>query len=200
MVNTFSDSVYGQRMFEYYPQVISCIQEFQAILKGEYPEFEELQLSKDTVLDNAYLSTMNEGRIVQWEKALNILPLPDSTLEDRRAVIIARIRGQGKLNTEVIESIVNAFTNGTCKSWVENNTLYVVIEPPRDDRTYIFTNVENELRNKLPAHIRLNISRNYHSWNELKSVNPTWDDINNNFETWEDVLLFVPFDKLMRRK
>lgn len=187
--------MYRERMNNYYPTVIQKITEFQAIINGEYPEFEELKVTQDNVLNNAYLLTMGEDRISEWEQILGIKPLENSTIGDRRDTIVARIRGQGKLNTALINSIVNAFTGGSAQSWIEDGVLYVSITPPPGNKQYQFANVEQELNNKVPAHLGLQVSRNYYTWNEIKSTNATWQDVNNNFDTWEDVYLFVPFTK-----
>ena len=191
MGNVFTDSIIGQRMYDCYPSVISCIEDFRAILNAEYPEIEDLSSAKDRTLENAYLETMDESRIKNWEKVLGVNPLPNSTIGDRRDVIIARLRGQGKLNTTVINSIVNTFTGGTANSWVEDSTLYVEITPSPTNKQYRFENIEQELQNKVPAHLGLNVFRNYYTWEEVKNSTPTWGDVKNNFGTWENVYLFV---------
>lgn len=189
----FCNSIYGQRMIDYYPAVISHIQEFRAIIESEYPEIESLHGNKDTVLNDAYLLTMGEDRTSSWEKILSIAPIQGSSLEDRRETIIARIRGQGKLNTALISSIVNSFTGGSADSWVENSTLYVSITPPPENKQYQFENVKQELAKKVPAHLGLQVSRNYFTWGDIKDNYATWADMNTDLPTWEDVYLFVPF-------
>ena len=183
---------YKERMLGYYPPVIQNIREFKAIVDAEYPEIKELNEAKDVVLDNAYLSTMDESRIKQWESKLSIVPIENSTLDDRRDTIIARFRGQGKLNTALISSIVNAFTGGSATSRIEDSTLYVVITPPPGNREYKFANVEQELARKVPAHLGLIIERNYEDWDNYDNET-TWSDMlpENENETWEDVLLHV---------
>lgn len=186
--------MYQERMFGYYPQVIQAILEFKQIIDAEYPEFEDLSGGVQRVIDDAYLLTMSEDRVKQWEAILNIKPLDDSTVEDRRETIIARIRGQGKLNTELINSIVSVFTGGTAKSWVANSTLYVEIEPPPEDKRFRFENVEQELALKVPAHLNFQVNRNYHTWAEVIEPYPTWQDIKDGFDTWTEVLLYRPFE------
>ena len=188
----FCQSIYGQRMIEYYPQVISCIQEFKAIIKAEYPEIEDINAGKDRVIEDAYLLTMTEERIESWEKILGIAPLANSTLGDRRDTIIARIRGQGKLNTALINSIVNAFTGGKAESWVKDSVLYVIITPPPTNKQYQFANVEQELSKKVPAHLGFKVSRNYFTWGDIKNNHTDWGEVSTKLETWNDVYLFVP--------
>jgi hypothetical protein len=187
--------MYRERMNSYYPEVIRSIQEFKAIVDSESHEFEDFAVTRESVLNNAYLSTMDELRVVEWEKILGIRPLDNSTIDDRRDTIVARIRGQGKLNTELINKIVNTFTGGSADAWVENGVLYVAVTPSPNNKNYRFKNVEQEIAKKVPAHLGFQISRTYYTWNDIKMSFQSWSDVNNNFGTWEDVFLFVPFQK-----
>lgn len=186
--------MYRERMNSYYPQVIQSILEFQAIIDAEYPEFEAINEDNQRIISDAYLLTMTEDRVEEWENMLGIKPLKDSSISDRRATIIARIRGQGKLNTKLINTIVNTFTGGTANSWIKDNVLYVEITPPPNNKQYRFENVEQELANKVPAHLGFEVSRNYYTWEETKNQFATWNDVNSNFDKWEEVLLFSPFN------
>ena len=187
--------MYRERMNSYYPEVIRSIQEFKAIIDSESLEFEDLASERENVLNNAYLTTMDETRVSEWEKILGIKPLDHSTLIDRRDVVIARIRGQGKLNTDLINTIVKTFTEGTAESWMENGVLYVAITPPPNNKQYRFENVEQEISKKVPAHLGFQISRNYFTWDDIKTNSPTWGDVKADFDKWESVYLFVPFEK-----
>ena len=181
-------------MLGYYPQVIQSILEFQAIIDGESPEIESVYSASEDVLKNAYLTTMDVARIEQWENLFGITPIEGSSEEDRRDTIVARIRGQGKLNSELINTIVKTFTGGTANSWVKDSVLYVEITPPHDNKNYLFANVEQELRNKIPAHLGFQVSRNYYDWEDVSSSYPTWQDVKDNFNTWTEVLIFTPFE------
>lgn len=185
---------YNERMINYYPQVIQAILEFRGIIESEALEIDLLNKGVQRVIDDAYLLSMSEERIKQWENMLGIQPLENSSVEDRRDTVIARIRGQGKLNTELINVIVKTFTGGTANSWVEDSTLYVEITPPPSNKQYQFANVEQELSKKIPAHLGFKVERNYYTWEEIEKKYSTWGDIESNFGKWEDVLLFVPFE------
>lgn len=184
-------SIYKDRMTEYIPPVLQRIKEFQGIIEGEYPEFEQLDKDREWVLDQAYLTTMGEDRVAEWETILGIIPIEGSSVGDRRDTIIARIRGQGKLNTSLINSIVNTFTGGTANSWVENGILYIEITPPPNNKQYRFANVEQEINKKIPAHLGVQISRNYYEWGEVKSSHATWQDVLGSFDTWNDVFINI---------
>lgn len=185
---------YNKRMLEYYPMVIQRILEFQAIIDSESPEIEALAIGIERVTTDAYLTTMTEERVVQWEHLLGIQPRSDSTIDNRRDTIIARIRGTGKLNTELINTIVKTFTGGTANSWVANSTLYVEVTPPPNNKQYQFADVEQEIARKIPAHLGFVIERNYFTWGEVDEQHNDWQQVLDDKKTWENVLLFIPFE------
>lgn len=187
------------RMFGYYPKVIQSILEFRAITEQDGQELNNLRNGLDDVISNAYLGTMLEDRIVQWEKALGITPIDGTTFDDRRETIIARIRGQGKLNTTLINNIVNVFTGGTANSWVEDGVLYVEITPPRNNKHFVIENVEQELKYRVPAHLDFQITRNYNSWGDLKNNFGTWGTVQTELGNWESVYMFIPYSYRMKR-
>lgn len=190
LIVTEGTTISGERMLNYYPEVIRQILEFQALMKAEGFEVDFLKDSLDMSINDAYLSTMGESRILQWEHLLKITPNADDTLQDRRDSIIARIRGQGKLNTELINAIVGAFTEGTADSYIEDSVLYVEVTPPPNNKQYKFANVERELVNRQPVHLGLVVKRNYATWEEVSANFADWSTVAQ-LNTWEDLKLYV---------
>lgn len=181
----------GIRMLDYYPEVIKQIIEFKALMYSEGFEIDFIKSDINLTLNDAYLSTMSESRIVEWENLLKLSYKPDNTIEDRRARIIASIRGKGKLNTSLINSIVGSFTNGgTAKSYIEDSVLHVKVNPPVGDKQYKFPNVEEALRSSVPAHLGLVVTRNYATWNEIAKNFANWNSVRE-LENWDDLKLYV---------
>lgn len=181
--------MYKERMLNYYPPAVRSIKEFQAIVDGESTEMEQFADSRENVLNDAYLLTMGEERIKSWERIFGLTYDKKATLQDRRETIIARIRAKGKLNTESILAIVNSFTGGTAKPYINDGTLTVKILPPPGNKTFNFESVENELVKKLPCHIDLNIIRDYHTWGTVNEAVSNWSELMFYYHTWEDVLI-----------
>lgn len=184
------DTISGNRMLDYWPQAIKQILEFQAIINAEGFEIDFLSDYVDVSINEAYLLTMGENRISEWEKVLSISPDVTDTLDDRRDVIVARIRGQGKLNTALINAIVSAFTGGTATSYVKNSVLYVQITPPPDNKQYKFDSVVRELSKKIPAHLGLSVTRDYSTWGEVKDNYANWNAVKQ-LTTWNDLVLWI---------
>jgi hypothetical protein len=189
---------YNEQMLDYYPEVIRAIREFQELIKTQSLEVEEMHLGLTKILGNAYISTADENTILQWEKLLSITPLSqgdddlETWLSDRRETIAARLYNPEKLNTQSISDIVQIFTGGTAVSYFRDGTIYVLISPPRNNKKFKFENVEQELLNKIPAHLSFQVERQYYTWLEIKNNYSNWSEVKNNLSTWEDVSLWTP--------
>lgn len=185
--------MYQKRMLNYYPPVIQSVQEFRAIIDSESPEIKALADGGEAVLNDAYLPHMSDDRVLEWENALGIIPLKDSTFGDRRDTIIARLRSQGKLNTATINAIVSAFTEGTANSYIQDGVLYVDITPPPNNKVYKFDNVERELAKKVPAHLGLVVRRNYATWGDVARQYSSWNAVKQ-LSNWEELVNWVDSD------
>lgn len=183
---------YKARMYGYYPTVITDIEEFKAILDAEYPEISAIVAAKDRIAENAYLVSMDAERLEQWEHALGITPLEDSTLEDRRETIMARIKSHSKLNTATIESIVKTFTGGEAKSTITNSVLTVEIKPPKDGKEFRIENVTQEIQRLIPAHLGFNIKQSYVTWGDVKNKHASWNTIKTSYADWAAVKAIFP--------
>jgi hypothetical protein len=184
--------MYQDRMLGYYPEAIQSILEFQAIIYGESPEVTVVNDGVSKITADAYLTTMTEERVKQWEKALGIKPNlkpPYNRLSDRKEAIIARVRGQGKLNTETINRVVKSFTGGEAKSQVSEGVLYIEVKMPTDNKEYQFASLEEEIASKVPAQLAFEITRETVKWGEvMNETHTTWDEIRAYHRTWEGLL------------
>lgn len=190
LIVTEGTTVSGERMRNYYPEAIRRILDFQAIIASEGFEVDFLKSDIELIVNDAYLSTMSEERVARWEQALGIASSSDESLQDRRDTVIARIRGQGKLNTKLINTIVNAFTGGTAESYVKDSVLYVEITPPPENKQYKFDNVVQELSKKVPAHLGISVTRNYATWEEVADNFASWDSIKQ-LSSWQELLVYT---------
>lgn len=154
--------MYQERMFGYYPQVIQSITEFNGIIDGEYPEFDDLDVAKQRVLLDAYLYTMTEDRVRQWEEILEIPPDLDLPLESRRNTVIANILQKTKLNTETIKAIFYTFTGGTVETWIENSVLHFKFGPDSGYAPFKLQNIVREIQKRIPAHLGLSFDEQIH--------------------------------------
>lgn len=187
---------YNKQMLEYYPEIIKAIREFRELIATQSVPITDIHNQLTKILINAYISTSDINQVSKWEEFLGIVPLPQGDdseerwLSDRRETIIARLYTPQKLNHRTINDIVKIFTGGTADTYFKDGTIHVIITPPRDNKQYKFENVEQELRNKIPAHLMFHIERNYNVWSEIKNGN-TWADVNSKFVDWGEVMFWT---------
>ena len=195
MVESYDYTIdYNEQMLNYYPEVIKAIREFQVLINTQSIEVTKLHEELARLLENAYFVDADERRITMWEQLLGITPLPqgDDSLEtwlsDRRETIAARLYQTHKLNSESISNIVKIFTGGDAKSYFKDGVIHVLISPPRENKKYKFENVEQELRQKAPAHLLFNVARDYQEWANVKTDHITWGDVLADHSDWDEVL------------
>lgn len=189
---------YNEQMLNYYPEVIKAIREFQALIKVQSVQVEDIHNELVKMLENAYISTADAATIEKWEKFLNITPLSqgdddyETWINDRRATILARLYTVEKLNTDSISNIVSIFTGGTAKSYFKDGTIHVLIEPPKGSNLYKFDNVVQEIGKKIPAHLAFEVKRNYQTWGEINDKHLNWFAVRSNYADWNSVLYNIP--------
>lgn len=145
----------------------------------------QLKLYADELQDQAVISKATWG-IAEWEKELNIEHKPDYSLEERREVIGARIRGRGTTTKAMLINAAEAFSGGEVD----------IIEKPEEFEFIIkfvgtkgvptnmgdFTDMLDTIK---PAHLVYAFEYTYTTWGELKER--TWDEVAQ--YTWGEILV-----------
>lgn len=174
----------------YLPLIFQDIVELEELSKAETPLIQELEEKTNRVVDDAFMTTMSESRLAEWEKALGIPPSTDP-LEQRRSVVLSRFRGTGKLNKTLINAMVNAFTGGTSTVAFANGILTVKVAPPTSTfLDFSVSKLTEELAKRKPAHLLLNVELSYITWGQIKNNFSSWQDIIDNFDNWTEVYSF----------
>ncbi len=74
----------------YLPLFVAEYKEIQQIMNTENPEFYLLENEAERVRNNQYIISCDENGIKRFEKLLNIVPLPDDTLDSRKSRCLMR--------------------------------------------------------------------------------------------------------------
>lgn len=177
------------QLISYMPLYLRQSEVFKDLLKTAGIELDRLQDSTQVIIDDAYIYSASEARVVEWEKALRIIPA--GTLAQRKSFIVSIIRGQGKLNEDRIKHIVNAFTGGDALVSFANSTLLVRILAPALGDVYLYPDVERSLKTKVSAHITLQVQRFYSTWADVKENYTSWADVAN-LKDWNTLKNYIP--------
>lgn len=93
-------------LIEYLPNVLRNVREYQALMNGEDPEIGLLWKGIKAALDDQFVTTATENGVKRWEKILRIVPRANSTLEERKFTILARLMEHLPYTIRMLENIL----------------------------------------------------------------------------------------------
>jgi hypothetical protein len=178
-----------KNIIEYLPAMMQELAEFKEFTKSENYEFDLLHDGVQVIIDDSYILTAREARIIEWERDLKIVPY--GTLAQRKSFIISYLRGQGKLNESKIKSVVEGFTGGDSIITFADSTIRIQILVPPGGDIYRLPDVERALNAKIPAHINLTVERYYSSWNDVKTNYTDWSAVAA-LADWQALVDYIP--------
>lgn len=162
---------------------------FHELTNAESLEFDHLNDDLAEVESNMTLSGTTERCIDRREAEFGVSSDSKKPIEQRRAVLIAKLRGQGTTTPEFIKNVALSFQYGEVDV-VEDEAPYTVlivfesvlgVPPNMQD----FVNALEEVK---PAHLVFEYVYKYNTWDMLEAFHKTWDE-------WADVN--ITFDELM---
>jgi len=112
----------GQRMMGYLPPYYASSKIMQAIMQAEGLEFDALNLALSDILNQFFVETATWGLDI-WEKMLGIPTVPGKPDEQRRSLIISKIRGIGTVNVALMHNVASSYVYGTIEI-IDNPATY----------------------------------------------------------------------------
>ena len=183
----------AKRMMEYLPPFWHEYAEMQQILQNEGLELDDLDDSSNCILNDAFILTMGESRIEEWEAWLK-LP-PNGTLDDRRMAILSYFAVITKMTRESIEVLVaSLYSNARAEVIFKNSTVSITIKPlPDHDADELdFQRLLDQLKLRKPCHITLFTERWYCTWGDIKNGFNSWQALKDDRTNWQHVIQFIP--------
>ena len=162
---------------------------FHELTEAENFEIDHIREIIDEAELNMTLSHTTESKIEDREYEFGVISDPSKTIEQRRAVLIAKLRGQGTTTPAAVLNIAASFDFGEI-SIDESSTPYTVrivfeefrgVPPNMAD----FIAALEEIK---PAHLVFEYVYKYNTWDDLEAYHKTWDE-------WEAIN--ITFDGLL---
>ena len=166
----------------YAPPFLAEIRELAEIYRTEGYEVGRLQYDLRDLLDQCFIGTATWG-LIRWENVYDVVTNMSLSYEQRREILMAKIRGQGTTTRQMIEDTAATFSGGEVKVIEDNpNHLFIVqfigIKGiPRNMQAFI-----SMLEDIKPAHLTYRFEYRYTVWRELKPY--TWSRLG--AMTWDD--------------
>lgn len=166
----------------YAPPFLAEIRELAEIYRTEGYEVGRMQYDLRDLLDQCFIGTATWG-LTRWENVYGVVTNMSLSYEQRREILMAKIRGQGTTTRQMIEDTAATFSGGEVKVIEDNpNHLFIVqfigIKGiPRNMQAFI-----SMLEDIKPAHLTYRFEYRYTVWSELKPY--TWNRLG--AMAWDD--------------
>lgn len=168
---------------------------FHELTEAESKEFALLDNEMAELESNMSLSGTTASQIGRREAWFGVKSDPAKPLSDRRAVLIAKLRGQGVTTPEFIRNVAASFQYGevsvdeTSAPYVVNIIFESVLGVPPNMNDFI-----RALEEVKPAHIVFNYTYKYNTWNDLEAFHHTWDEWEEIHVTWDELMTYSESD------
>ena len=167
----------------YVPAFVSALLEMAELYRTEGYELGTAKCTFSDLVDQCFVQTATWG-LLRWEEVYGIATNFSLSYEQRREIILAKMRGQGTTTVEMIQNTAIAFSGGEVEV-IEDNAHYNFIVRfvgqygiPRNMEA--FKEMLEEIK---PAHLGYTLEYRFVIWNELKpylwiELKPyTWDGL-----------------------
>lgn len=127
------DMLERKKLIDYLPPFTRQFGEIKEVMETENKQFDVLNENIQKVLDNAFIADCDEYGIKKYESLLNIVPVPEDTLESRKSRVLLRWNEYVPYTYRVLIRRVNAYCG-------ENN--YRVNYEPENYQIFLQTSLE----------------------------------------------------------
>lgn len=191
---------YFANLARYVPEFVSEIREMADIYRTEGYEVGRGKYNLENLLSQCFVQTATWG-LVRWEEVYGIESNFSLSYEQRREILLAKMRGQGTTTVEMIRTAAVAFSGGEVEV-IEDNTNYCFVVRfvgqygiPRNMQA--FKAMLEEIK---PAHLGFSFEYRFVTWDELRPY--IWDELKP--YTWDGIRVkeihpFVRWNKLLEQ-
>ena len=111
---------------KYAPPFLAELREMAEIYRTQGYEVGQLQHDLEDLIDQCYIVTATWG-LSRWEQMLGVATNMSLTYEQRREILMAKLRGQGTTTRKMIEDTAVSFSGGEVKVIEDNpNHLFII--------------------------------------------------------------------------
>lgn len=167
----------------YAPPFFAEVRELKAIYETEGYAVGLLEHELSDLLDQCFISTATWG-LTRWEEVYGLVTNMALSYEQRREILVAKLRGQGTTTAQMIQETAETFSGGEIQVIEDNPNYHFIVRfigikgIPRNMNAFV-----SMLEDIKPAHLSYSFEYRYTVWNELESrswgsvIGYTWDSI-----------------------
>ncbi|MCR8645573.1 YmfQ family protein [Paenibacillus sp. N1-5-1-14] len=167
----------GKELFEYLPAFYEPIYEIRTLVQTEGLELDTISNQIESILDQTTVGTATWS-LERWEKEFGVRTEAGKPVDQRRSVVISKIRGTGTITSNLIKAVAESYANGEVAVTVDYPTYTVQVEfigkygiPPNIE------DLKSVLRGIVPAHLEIEYKFKFVTFGQLEFVGKTFGEI-----------------------
>jgi len=167
----------------YAPPFLAEIRELKAIYEAEGYAVGLLEHELSDLLNQCFISTSTWG-LTRWEEVYGLVTNMALSYEQRREILVAKLRGQGTTTAQMIQETAETFSGGEIQVIEDNPNYHFIVRfigikgIPRNMNAFV-----SMLEDIKPAHLSYSFEYRYTTWGEL--INRSWASVSG--FTWDSI-------------
>jgi hypothetical protein len=167
----------------YAPPFLADVRELKAIYETEGYAVGLMEHELSDLLDQCFISTATWG-LTRWEEVYGLVTNMALSYEQRREILVAKLRGQGTTTAQMIQETAETFSGGEIQVIEDNPNYHFIVRfigvkgIPRNMNAFIAM-----LEDIKPAHLSYSFEYRYTTWGEL--INRSWTSVSG--FTWDSI-------------
>lgn len=165
------------------PEVLQDVTEIRVIAACVNPELDSLA---DQALRSAgmlSILSLDADGAARWEKILGVTTPLNSSIESRRAALLAKLSAHPPINLQMLKGVIETYMGVEVDVSVQDYILTITYRG--ETRVSDLTPLYATLYDMIPANLIAQIAYNFVVWAEIKTAGLTWKDLKS--RTWESV-------------
>lgn len=177
---------YYIEFMDYLPPIYHEIKEMKSLQKILGNKVGKAVYDTENLLEQCFVQTATWG-LDRWEKEYGLPTDQSKSYEQRREILLAKLRGTGTTTKEMIKNVASAFSGGDVevKEFPEEYRFVVQFVgvkgiPPN------MSGLIGAIEEIKPAHLTYSFKYTFTTWNMIDHM--TWGDANN--KTWGELKIY----------
>lgn len=170
-------SVRGLEMLGYLPGYYGGSRIMRSLIDTQGMELDQFRVALDGILNQFYVATATWG-LERWERELGIAVDPAKPVEQRRSVILSKMRGIGSVTTSLLQSVAEAYDGGSVEVTADPGQYRFIVKfvdtlgvPPN------LADLKAVIEEIKPAHLAVEYVFTYFLYSDLAGSGKTYGDL-----------------------
>lgn len=164
----------------------------QEIIKTEDKELNNIRIDIKDLENQMFVKTATWG-LKLYEKELGIRVDENKPIEERRSIVLAKMRASNNINEKAIQSVAENFKNGQVSLKFQDGSIIIYFNDVKG-KPKNTEDIKRAIEEIIPAHLGIKFEYIYNSWGDFLNFN--WQDISKN--TWGELSTLLGTSKYIQ--